>query len=45
MRTSAEEGRYRSTQTREVKAVAFPTYVLVAAAALIIRVVSRWALS
>ncbi len=43
MRTSAEEGRYRSTQVKEVKAVAF-TYILLAVAALAIRVVSRWAL-
>ncbi|MCJ2531757.1 MAG: hypothetical protein LN413_05575 [Candidatus Thermoplasmatota archaeon] len=44
MRTSAEEGRYRSTQAKEVKAVAFPTYILLAAAALVIQVVSRWGL-
>ncbi|MFQ6012571.1 MAG: hypothetical protein ACE5LS_02880 [Thermoplasmata archaeon] len=43
-RTSAEEGRYRSTQGREVKTVAFPIYVLLAAAAVAIRVISRWAL-
>ncbi len=43
-RTGAEEGRHRSTQAKEVKAMAFPTYVLLAAAALIIKVVSRWAL-
>ncbi len=44
MRTSAEEGRYRSTQAKEVKAVVFKYILLAAAAALIIRVVSRWAL-
>ncbi len=43
-RTGAEEGRHRSTQTKEVKAMAFPTYVLLAAAALIIQAVGRWAL-
>ncbi len=43
-RTGAEEGRHRSTQAEEVKAMAFPTYVLLAAVALIIQVASRWAL-
>jgi hypothetical protein len=44
VRTSAEEGRYKSTQAKEVKAVVFTYYLLIAAAALVIRVVSRWGL-